>query len=142
MSKIDVDRLSLEVMKILDAYKDVTVDIMKDAVERTAKETVAEVRRNIASSGIKDTGNPSYAKSWAKKRDKNLSGRYKYDMVVYSKPPKYRIAHLLEKGHDLKRAGKTLRTIRGFSHVKPGEDYAVEKLEQYIKEGIERKGGG
>ena len=142
MSKIDVDRLSLEVMKILDAYKDVTVDIMKDAVERTAKETVAEVRRNIASSGIKDTGNPSYAKNWAKKRDKNLSGRYKYDMVVYSKPPKYRIAHLLEKGHDLKRAGKTLRTIRGFSHVKPGEDYAVEKLEQYIKEGIERKGGG
>lgn len=142
MSKIDVDRLSLEVMKILDAYKDVTVDIMKDAVERTAKETVVEIRRNITSSGIKDTGNPSYAKSWAKKRDKNLSGRYKYDMVVYSKPPKYRIAHLLEKGHDLKRAGKTLRTIRGFSHVKPGEDYAVEKLEQYIKEGIERKGGG
>lgn len=142
MSKIDVDRLSLEVMKILDAYKDVTVDIMKDAVERTAKETVAEIRRNITSSGIKDTGNPSYAKSWSKKRDKNLSGRYKYDMVVYSKPPKYRIAHLLEKGHDLKRAGKTLRTIRGFSHVKPGEDYAVEKLEQYIKEGIERKGGG
>ena len=142
MSKIDVDRLSLEVMKILDAYKDVTIDIMKDAVERTAKETVAEIRRNITSSGIKDTDNPSYAKSWAKKRDKNLSGRYKYDMVVYSKPPKYRIAHLLEKGHDLKRAGKTLRTIRGFSHVKPGEDYAVEKLEQYIKEGIERKGGG
>lgn len=142
MSKIDVDRLSLEVMKILDAYKDVTIDIMKDAVERTAKETVAEIRGNIASSGIKDTGNPSYAKSWAKKRDKNLSGRYKYDMVVYSKPPKYRIAHLLEKGHDLKRAGKTLRTIRGFSHVKPGEDYAVEKLEQYIKEGIERKGDG
>lgn len=142
MSKIDVDRLSLEVMKILGAYKDVTVDIMKDAVQRTAKETVAEIRRNIASSGIKDTGNPSYAKSWAKKRDKNLSGRYRYDMVVYSKPPKYRIAHLLEKGHDLKRAGKTLRAIRGFSHVKPGEDYAVEKLEQYIKDGIERKGGG
>lgn len=142
MSKIDVDRLSLEVMKILDAYKDVTIDIMKDAVERTAKETVVEIRRNIVASGIKDTSSPSYAKSWAKKRDKNLSGRYKYDMVVYSKPPKYRIAHLLEKGHDLKRGGKTLRAIRGFAHVKPGEDYAVEKLVQYIKEGIARKGGG
>ncbi len=134
--KIDVDRLSLEVMKTLDVYRDVTIDIMKEAVERTAEETVTEIRKNIESSGIEDTGSPSYAKSWAKKRDNSLAGRYRYDMVVYSKAPKYRLAHLLEEGHASRNGGR----VKAYPHVQPAADFAADRLIQHIKDGIERGG--
>lgn len=137
MSKIDVDRLSLEVMKILDAYKDMTVDIMKDAVDKVTKETVAEIRSDIAAAGIGGKGD--YQKSWTSKQDAESKKRYAYAKVVYAKDPHYRLTHLLEKGHDLIVRGKPLGRVKAFVHIRPAADDAADKLEKYIKRGL--KGG-
>lgn len=131
-NKINIDKLSETVLKELDAFRDVTVDIMEYAVKRTAKETVTDIRDNIQSAGIHGTG--AYAKSWAYKRDDSLRGSWKYSMVVFSRKPHYSLAHLLEKGHAKLSGGR----VAARPHIKPAEEIARENLLFYIKSGIEQ----
>lgn len=134
-NKVDVDRLALEVIKSLDAYKDVTVEIVTAAVTRTAKETAAEIRTR-AKEKFGGTGN--YARSWKYKRDPSLKGKYRMDMVVYSQKPHYRLAHLLEKDHAKVNGGRFV----GRPHISPAEQLAQKKLIEYIKNGIENGKAG
>ena len=92
MPKINIDQFAIEVMQELDAYREDVQEAVEKAVKETAKQTAAELR-TISPEG--DTG--EYAKHWSYKRDENLSGRHRYDMVVYSQKPEYRLTHLLEK---------------------------------------------
>ena len=100
-AEINIDQFAIEVMQELDAYREDVQEAVEKAVKETAKQTAAELR-SISPEG--DTG--EYAKHWSYKRDKNLSGRHRYDMVVYSKKPEYRITHLLEKGHAKRNGGR------------------------------------
>ena len=135
---INIDQLADAVMDVLEDYRDVTLDVMKGAVDKVAKETVAEIRSDIPAAGIGGKGD--YRKSWASKQDAGARGRYAYAKVVYVKAPHYRLTHLLEKGHDL-IVRKTLRgRVKAFVHIRPAADAAADKLEQYIKDGL--KGGG
>lgn len=131
---INIDQLADEVVKALEDFRDITVDVMKDAVDRTAKETVEDIRGNIESSGIKGGG--KYRKSWAAKKDAGARGRYAYAKVVYARAPHYRLTHLLEHGHAKISGGR----VPAYPHVKTAEESAQERLAQYIKDGIE--GGG
>lgn len=131
---INIDQLADEVVKALEDFRDVTVDVMKDAVDRTAKETVEDIRGNIESSGIKGGG--KYRKSWAAKKDAGARGRYAYAKVVYARAPHYRLTHLLEHGHAKISGGR----VPAYPHVKTAEESAQERLAQYIKDGIERGG--
>ena len=141
MSKsIKIDGLAGAVMDVLEEYRDTTVDVMKDAVDRVSREAVAEIRSDIPAAGIGGKGD--YRKSWASKQDAESKKRYAYAKVVYAKKPHYRLTHLLEKGHDLIVRKKTLGRVKAFVHIRPAADDAADKLEQYIKGGIARKGGG
>lgn len=137
---INIDQLADAVMDVLEECRDVTLDAMKDAVDKVARETVAEIRSDIPAAGIGGKG--GYQKSWASKQDAESKKRYAYAKVVYAKAPHYRLTHLLEKGHDLIVRKKPLGRVKAFVHIRPAADDAADKLEQYIKEGIERKGGG
>jgi len=138
---INIDQLADAVMDVLEEYRDVTLDVMKDAVDKVPRETVAEIRSDIPAAGIGGAG--VYRRSWASKKDAQARGRYAYAKVVYAKAPHYRLTHLLERGHDLVAwARPTGRRVKAFVHIRPAADAAVDKLEQYIKEGIARKGGG
>lgn len=134
---IEIDQLAGAVMGVLEEYRDVTVDVMKDAVDKVTKETVAETRSDIPAAGIGGKGD--YQKSWASKQDAESKKRYAYARVVYSKDPHYRLTHLLEKGHDLIIRGKPLGRVKAFVHIRPAADDAADKLEKYIKSGL--KGG-
>lgn len=124
MAKINSDKLAVEVMNELNAYRDTTVEKMKMAVTETAKQTAAELRETSPEGA---TG--EYAKHWAYKRDASLSGRYKQSMVVYSKKPEYRITHLLENGHAKRNGGR----VEGEPHIKPAEEHAKEILTERLE---------
>lgn len=131
MAKVNVDKLSLSVLNELQAYKDVTVEIMEEAVKKTAKETAEEINKRAAEQFDGD----GYSKSWSFKRDPTLKGKDRMSMVVFSKPPYYRLAHLLEKGHAKVNGGR----VSGRPHISPAEEIARENLIKYIKEGIEKQ---
>lgn len=122
--RIDIDKMSLEVVRTLKAYQDVTIDIMTKAVKETAKETVQEL--NVTSP---EGATGDYKKSWAYKRDRSLKGNRRFDMVVYSKKPDYRLTHLLEKGHAKVNGGR----VQGKPHIAPAEKNAIARLETKIK---------
>lgn len=128
-SRINIDKLSLEIIKQLDIYRDATVEIVEKAVKNTAKKTAKEIC-DRAEKEFGGTG--EYAKSWSYKRDKNLRGKWAYSMVVYAKAPYYKLAHLLEKPH-LKRDGS--RT-QGRPHIAPAEKIAEDILVDEIISGI------
>lgn len=135
---INIDQLADAVMDVLEEYRDVTIDVMKGAVDKVSRETVAEIRGDIPAAGIGGTGD--YRKSWASKKDAGARGRYTYAKVVYAKAPHYRLTYLLEKGHDLIVRKKPLGRVKAFVHIRPAADAAADNLEQCIKNGL--KGGG
>ena len=130
MAKINIDNLANAVIKELGAFEELTVESVTEAVTKTAKETVAEIREQASSS----FNGHQYAKSWAYKRDTNLRGKYKFSLVVYSKPPYYRLTHLLEKGHAKVNGGR----VPGRPHISAGEELAQRNLEKNIREAINR----
>lgn len=133
-SRVNIDQLSLEVMKQLDAYRDLTVDAVEYAVKKTAKETVADIRENIDSSGIKGTG--EYAKNW--KYGKVKTGHHwGYAMTVYNEET-YRLAHLLEHGHAKRNGGRT----KAYEHIAPAERLAEENMIFYLKSALAQIRGG
>lgn len=135
MSKVNIDKLALEIMRSLEAYKDLMVDDMTEAVNATAKETV----KMLKSSSPKRSGD--YAKDWASKRDSNLGKKWRYSMVVYQKGENYSLTHLLEKGHALVRGGRKVGSSPAITHIAPAEEFAAEMLMDEIVSRIERNTG-
>lgn len=125
MAKIDIDKLANAVMVELNAYRDVTIEGMKKAVTETAKQTAAELRSTSPKGATGD-----YASHWSYKRDKALKGRYKYNMVVHSRKPEYRITHLLEHGHARRNGG---RKVKAIPHIKRAEIHAAEILMERLR---------
>lgn len=126
MAKTDIDKLAITVMNELGAYREEVAEAVSKAVKETAKQTAAELR----------TTSPEregdYKKRWTYKRDAKLKGRYKFNMVVYSKKPSYRITHLLEHGHAKRNGGR----VDGIPHISIAEKHAKEILMERLKRSL------
>lgn len=132
MAAIDIDKLSIEVMKSLELYREATIEIVEEAVKETAKDTVKELK---FTSPVGTSGD--YAKSWRCKRDKEANGKNRYNMIVYSQKPDYRLTHLLEYGHAIRSGGRTVGSAKAFPHIKDAELHAEKRLLNRIQKGIE-----
>lgn len=125
---IDVKGFSDAVNNTLDLYvKDVQAQI-PDIVKRAGEHCVQAIRMFAVLSGLPDK---KYAKSWKSKiTAQNAWGTF---VTVYS-PKYYRIAHLLEFGHDVKNAhGKIIGTAKAYTHLKDAEENSILFLENTMK---------
>lgn len=122
MATIKADQLAQEIVKILDDYRDTTVDKMKEAVDKAAKQAVNELK----TSSPKRTG--AYAKDWAAKKDRKAN-KWAYGKVVYNKKH-YRLTHLLEKGHRKVNGGM----VAARPHIAKVEEKAINTLVEGIKD--------
>ena len=122
MATIKADQLAQEIVKILDDYRDTTVDKMKEAVDKAAKQAVNELK----TSSPKRTG--AYAKDWAAKKDRKAN-KWAYEKVVYNKKH-YRLTHLLEKGHRKVNGGM----VAARPHIAKVEEKAINTLVEGIKD--------
>lgn len=122
MATIKADQLAQEIVKILDDYRDTTVDKMKEAVDKAAKQAVNELK----TSSPKRTG--AYAKDWAAKKDRK-GNKWAYGKVVYNKKH-YRLTHLLEKGHRKVNGGM----VAARPHIAKVEEKAINTLVEGIKD--------
>lgn len=135
---VSFDQFAKAITETLEEYRDVVVGDVQAAVDRVAKESVKELKSNIADKGLKRTG--AYQKSWVQGK---FSGddSAAYSRIIYSKDRAW-LAHLLEHGH-LTRTGKRQKVaphkVEGVEHIAPVDAAAAEKLERYIMESL--KGG-
>ena len=119
---IKADQFAQEIVKILDDYRDTTIDKMKESVDKAAKQAVNELK----TSSPKRTG--AYAKDWAAKKDRKAN-KWAYGKVVYNKKH-YRLTHLLEKGHRKVNGGM----VAARPHIAKVEEKAINTLVEGIKD--------
>lgn len=110
-----------EIADALSEYADLSSDLMKETIDKVAKETVKELK----ATSPKRTG--TYAKSW---KQKTLNSTpLSLDKIVYAGKPGYRITHLLEKGHAKRGGGR----VPGYPHIAKAERNAQDKIMQALK---------
>ena len=118
-----IDDMTKEIMKGLQEYSELADDEMKKAVRKTA----TSVKKEISANAPHDTG--TYAKSWTSSKVRETS--HNLQMTVHSRN-RYRLAHLLEKGHAKRGGGR----VEGHPHIAPAEKNGEELLENLIRKAI------
>lgn len=131
--KITADDFARTVQDALDQYGDACMEV----VEKTIKEVAKEASRELKSSGtgtFKDrTG--KYRKSWTVATEKkNIS----FKAIVNARSPHYRLTHLLEYGHALRRGGRTIGEVKAYPHIAGVNDWAQERAVRKLGENLEK----
>ena len=123
-TRIKPEQLAAEVMKGLEEYKDLAVDVMKKEIQETGK----SVKQQISQTAPRKSGR--YAKSWAVKKVKETSSSL--DVVVHSRN-RYQLTHLLENGHAKRGGGR----VRAIPHIAPAEEMGIKQLEERIERALQ-----
>ena len=118
-----IDDMTREIMKGLQEYSELADDEMKKAVRKPA----TAVKKEISANAPHDTG--TYAKSWTSSKVRETS--HNLQMTVHSRN-RYRLAHLLEKGHAKRGGGR----VSGKPHIQPAEKNGEELLENLIRKAL------
>ena len=122
--KVSANDLAKAVVDTLADYSEATFDVLKNAVDKAAKKSVDELKKDSP----KRTG--AYSKDWAAKADKQ-SKKDAYAKIVYNKKH-YRVTHLLEHGHRKVNGG----FVAARPHIAKVEQEAIEDILNDIKEGV------
>ena len=121
--------LEIDLMKIIEEYKDEIDKIADEDFKRVADETVRDLRQTSP----KDKGR--YARSWKVKKTTGFGGKTNY--IVYNQIAG--LTHLLEHGHAVRptptHAGRKSR-VEGQPHIIPAEDRARERLIQLLEDDL------
>ena len=120
---VSIDEMAEAINEGLKEYADLAASDMKAAVRKTAN----QVKKDIQSGAPVRTG--AYSKSWTAK--KTAESSQSLSMVVHSKN-RYRLAHLLEKGHAKRGGGR----VAARPHIAPAEQAGVEQLQDLIEQAL------
>ena len=121
--RVTSNQLASEIMNALKEYKEVTDDVVKQAVNTVSEET----KKMVQSASPTDSG--GYKKGWTAKKMKDSAS--KTEVVVYNRS-KPGLTHLLEKGHAKRGGGR----VSGKPHIAPAEENGVQLLENLIEEAL------
>lgn len=126
--------LSATVDAILAEYGDDVFDVLGVAIKETSEEAMNELR---SVQTFSPNGNPSgrYSRSWDLMQ--RQVSRLQTEAVVYNEEH-YRLTHLLENGHALKRGGRTYGRVQAYPHIKPVNDKAQETVVEKVEEMISK----
>ena len=123
MSKVNINGISKEFVKILSDYKEEVEEGISIAGDKVAKKTVSNLRKN---SPKRKKNGGAYAKGW---RVSTVKGK----RIIHNKT-KYQLTHLLENGHAKVNGGK----VDGIPHIKPAEEEAIKEYVSEVKKVIKR----
>ena len=122
--KIKPIDLTAAVDEILSEYGDEVFDVLGEAIKETSEEAMQDLR---SVTKFSPKGNPTgtYSQSWEYKQVQ--VSRLKTEAVVYNENH-YRLTHLLENGHALRRGGRTYGRVQAYPHIAPINDKAQENV--------------
>lgn len=128
--KVRVDELVSAVMGELDDFGGYVTDTaIKEAVRKTSEEAVKELK----STSPRRPGSGKYASEWTSDPE-GRPKRDQYTEIVYN-DQRYRLTHLLEKGHR-KRGGNG--RVEAIPHIGPVEEGLGEKIEKFLREEVSK----
>ena len=141
--KAKPDQLGKAIKEILTDYGDNVTEGVKAATKAVAKIAAQEVKAKspvhagpyVTKKGkpYKNKGNRSpgsYKKGWRVKEES--LNRLQSSAIVHNRTD-YQLAHLLEKGHALRRGGRTYGKVKAIVHIEPVEQQAIKNLEEAVR---------
>lgn len=120
--RVTIDNFADKLIKQMTEYSEACSEEVKEVIKDAGKKARTELKRTSP----KRSGD--YAKKWSMKVAKENSTSV--EVVIYDK--RYSLVHLLEKGHQLRRGGRSLGEVKPIEHVAPVQ----EKIEIEIENGI------
>lgn len=131
--------LAVKPEKLMQAFQ-ITMEDYANGVDECVK-TANEAAVSHAAQTLQRTrfssGSGAYAQSWT--YGEYETTKTSYGMVAYAQAPHYRLTHLLEYGHDVKRkkGGKVLGHAKAIQHIRPAQKEAEERWKTVFKEELE-----
>lgn len=127
-TKTTVDNLAKEIEKSLKEFEGVTDEACAEGVLDTAQDAVKKLHSAHPAGSGEYSSWDSYNKGWTIKEAK----KKKSVMAQIHNAKKYRLTHLLEKGHAKVNGGRT----RAFPHIAPVAEAAEKELVENIRKHI------
>lgn len=122
--RVKITELSTAVAEILEEYGDNFAEATKKAVLQ-----VANIAKQETQAGA-PVRRGKYRSGWAVKEE--AVDRFRTDAIVHNRS-RYQLAHLLEKGHALRKGGRTIGSVGARVHIAPAEQNAIKNLEEAIQ---------
>ena len=126
---ISPDQLSDTILEILKDYGDEALEVQQRVAEEVANEGADELISTKATPNDR-----KYHRGWNVTVKKARLG---VTATIHNKKY-YRITHLLEKGHVLRRGGRQIGEVQAFEHISPVEKKVVKEYEDRLKEELEK----
>lgn len=123
---------------VRDALNDWANTEVRQAVNKSVEETAKDIVKLLKKGGPYKEHTGDYTGDWASKRVPREYTTFIHTDVykVYNKKH-YRLTHLLEKGHALRRGGRKIKDVDAFPHIAPAEDVARDLLVMKIAAKLE-----
>lgn len=123
--KVKINDFGDALSKILEDYGDNFSEKMHAAVLEAA-----EIAKQETKAGA-PTKSGKYKRGWTVKE--NAASRLRTEAIVHNRTA-YQLAHLLEKGHALKKGGRSIGQVAPIVHIKPAEEHAIKNMEKAVEE--------
>lgn len=125
-----VDKMGETMRMILSEYGESVNEDVKDAIAEVRGETVSK----LYTTSPKRPGGGYYAEGWT---SSNLAAARLTTRVVVHNATRYRLTHLLEKGHVSRNGtGRTFGFVAAKPHIEPVNDWAQNEVVRRVKERI------
>lgn len=126
--KINVNQVEMKINEYLKKYQENIDKLVKDTTDKLTN----RAKKDIKNKSPKDSGD--YSKGWSVKTIKNAKT---YTRKIWN-PKKYRLTHLLEFGHKVKRNGQIVGKAIAIPHIRPVEQKYVKSFINEIEKGAAR----
>lgn len=123
---IQPEQLAAEIHRQLKEYTDEVVESVWYTAMNVSESAVQKLKED-SPKRHKGKNAGKYAKNWTRTIDRN-------GIIIHNKAPTYRLTHLLEKGHQLKRGGRKVGESPEYPHIGRVEE---EVVKEYVAE-VER----
>lgn len=115
-----IDNMDAAIMDILNEYEEFTVQTVREATQKIAKEGVKALKSSSGAFG----GSGKYARGWTSTSE---GGRLDTTVTIHNRTPG--LPHLLENGHAKRGGGR----VAGRVHIAPVESKLIGDYENYLK---------
>lgn len=115
-----IDNMDAAIMDILNEYEEFTVQTVREATQKIAKEGVKALKSSSGAFG----GSGKYARGWTSTSE---GGRFDTTVTIHNRTPG--LPHLLENGHAKRGGGRTAGRV----HIAPVESKLIGDYENYLK---------
>lgn len=140
--KVKPENLQAAFVKVVGDYKIQVTEQANVSISDIARETAARLKQ-APTPAREGKGGGKYRRAWDYKIERSsITGLN--TAIVYVKAPHYRLAHLLEHGHDVKYApgakrrnpnGKT--HVEGIEHIAIAEQAAIDELYEKLQRALQ-----